>query len=187
MAAGSELQEALLRTIHVPGGKEMLAAAKKWWEDLRIGDGHFTAWFRQGFKELTHLLLPAFPRGQHIVEEPGLWGNPTQGEVVRGREDQPSARQHVAALNEEPMPAQSSVRSPADLLQAKQDASMQGHQQPSRQEVSPADLVAARQDGPVQGQPQKPPDISPADLTEARGGPQPEPEQSQEQSHGLNM
>jgi hypothetical protein len=89
------------------------AAIKDGWENLRIGDGHFTAWFRQGFKELTHMLLPAFPQGQHIVEEPGLFGNPTQGEVARGREDQPSARQRVSALNEEPMRG----RSPADLVE----------------------------------------------------------------------
>ncbi len=72
MAAGSEMQDFFEKTIHIPSPKEMLTNIKNGWENLRIGDGHFTAWFRQGFKELTHMLLPAFPQGQHIVEEPGL-------------------------------------------------------------------------------------------------------------------
>ena len=80
---------------------------KEGWDDLKIGRGHFTAWFRQGFKELTHLLLPAFPQGQYVVEEPGLWGNPTQGEVAENREidGKPlsAAAIRVRELNQEPV------------------------------------------------------------------------------------
>jgi hypothetical protein len=138
MAAGSEMQDFLEKTIHIPSPKEMLANTKNGWENLRIGDGHFTAWFRQGFKELTHMLLPAFPQGQHIVEEPGLWGNPTQGEVARGREDQPSARQLVSALNEEPLQKRTSVRSPADLVEGNSGGPAQGQQKNPGQSHGPS-------------------------------------------------
>jgi hypothetical protein len=81
---------------------------KEGWDDLHIGRGHFMAWVREGFKELTHMLLPAFPGGQHVIEEPGLFGNPTQGEVAKGRQDSPgtylsTAAVEVSALNEEPV------------------------------------------------------------------------------------
>jgi hypothetical protein len=51
----------------------------------KIGAGHAAAMGRLGLKELTHNILPAFPQGQHIMEEPGLAGNPTQGEVATMR------------------------------------------------------------------------------------------------------
>jgi hypothetical protein len=52
----------------------------------KIGQGHPIAMLRLGLKELTHNILPAFPnQGQHLIEEPGLWGNPTQGEVAKAR------------------------------------------------------------------------------------------------------
>jgi hypothetical protein len=52
----------------------------------KIGEGHLAAMARLGHKELTHNILPAFPhQGQHLIEEPGLWGNPTQGEVAQAR------------------------------------------------------------------------------------------------------
>jgi hypothetical protein len=51
----------------------------------KIGAGHAAAMGRLGFKELTHNILPAFPQAQHIMEEPGLAGNPTQGEVATMR------------------------------------------------------------------------------------------------------
>jgi hypothetical protein len=128
MPAGSELQDYLDKVIHIPSPKELLAKARNWWENLRIGDGHFMAWFRQGFKELTHMLLPAFPHGQHIIEEPGLWGNPTQGEVAGAREEDPLAKQRVAALNEEPMRR----RSPADLVEQGSVRPDQGQQPPDQ-------------------------------------------------------
>lgn len=62
------------------------AGAQKWWDNLRVGDGHATAMGRLGLKELTHNLLPAFPQSQHVIEEPGLVGNPTQGEVATARD-----------------------------------------------------------------------------------------------------
>jgi hypothetical protein len=132
MAAGSEMQDFLDKAIHIPAPKELLAKARDSWENLRIGDGHFTAWFRQGFKELTHMLLPGFPHGQHIVEEPGLFGNPTQGEVARGREDLPSAQRHVSALNEEPMQKRTSARSPADLMETGRHNPDQGQEPPGQ-------------------------------------------------------
>jgi hypothetical protein len=46
----------------------------------KIGDGHLAAFLRQGHKEIAQALV-AFPQGMHIVEEPGLAGNPTQMEV----------------------------------------------------------------------------------------------------------
>jgi hypothetical protein len=46
-------------------------------DDRKIGEGHFMAWIREGFKELAQA-LEAFPgQGIHHVEEPGLLGNPT--------------------------------------------------------------------------------------------------------------
>ena len=50
------------------------------------GAGHAHAWLRQGAKELSQI-LPAFNNGQHIVEEPGLAGNLTPGEVMMGKKD----------------------------------------------------------------------------------------------------
>ncbi len=53
-------------------------AVKQWWQDLRIGDGHAAAMGRLGLKELAQA-LPAFPESTiRPVEEPGLYGNPTQ-------------------------------------------------------------------------------------------------------------
>jgi hypothetical protein len=51
----------------------------------KIGSGHAQAWLRQGLKELGQY-LPAFGPGQHVVEEPGLFGNLTPGEVAKGKE-----------------------------------------------------------------------------------------------------
>ena len=45
-------------------------------DDRKIGEGHFEAWIREGFKELAQA-LEAFPGHIHHVEEPGLYGNPT--------------------------------------------------------------------------------------------------------------
>jgi hypothetical protein len=165
------------------------AAVKEGWDNLRIGDGHFMAWIRQGFKELTHMLLPAFPPGQHIIEEPGLFGNPTQGEVARSRQDEDSVKQQVSVLNEEPMSTQISVRSPADLVEAKVSAAVQDRQQQGRQEVSPGDLAEAKQNASVQSQQASRQDISPADLADGMGSPQQQQDQSQrqQQRHGISM
>jgi hypothetical protein len=120
---------------------------KEGWENLHIGRGHFTAWVRLGFKELTHMLLPAFPQGQFINEEPGLWGNPTQGEVARGRQDEAikpmtAAALQVSSLNEEPVRGESARSSPGAPTPA----------QPSGQEATSKDIVeqarAAGQDAP---------------------------------------
>jgi hypothetical protein len=51
----------------------------------KIGSGHAQAWLRQGLKELGQY-VPAFGPGQHVVEEPGLFGNLTPGEVAKGKE-----------------------------------------------------------------------------------------------------
>jgi hypothetical protein len=129
-----------------PSVKETLTEGwkqlKQAWNNLpTIGQGHFVAWLRQGLKELTHMLLPAFPQGQHVVEEPGLWGNPTQGEVARNRQDQEPMKQQVAALNEEPPKVALSATSPADLVEKRLTGAVHG-QEPhqSAQEMSPADL-----------------------------------------------
>ncbi len=58
----------------------------------KIGAGHLQAWLRAGLKELAQI-LPAFPsHGAQPVEEPGLAGNVTNHEVVRGKEGKPLAR-----------------------------------------------------------------------------------------------
>ena len=62
----------------------MAGTAKEWWNDLRVGDGHAGGMARAGLKELA-AALPAFPDHQRVVEEPGVFGNPTQGEVARAR------------------------------------------------------------------------------------------------------
>ncbi len=62
---------------------------REWMDQVaqpKIGAGHAHAWLRQGAKELAQF-LPAFNNGQHVVEENGLFGNITPGEVVRGKED----------------------------------------------------------------------------------------------------
>jgi hypothetical protein len=100
------------------------------WDNFHVGQGHFTAWLRQGFKELTHLLLPAFPAGQHIIEEPGLFGNPTQGEVARGREDEGPAKERVSVLNEEPVRTRSG--SPGEIAEGKVSGSGHGDQEHGR-------------------------------------------------------
>jgi hypothetical protein len=163
--------------------KEKLGDIKEGWDNLHIGEGHFAAWIRQGFKELTHQLLPAFPQGQHVVEEPGLVGNPTQGEVARGRQDEQPSKQEVAALNEEPMPTQTLPPSPADLVERHGLAS---RQQPDGQQVSPADLV--ERNGLGQGQQQTGQDVSPADLLDGAGGASPQQQsQQQRQGHALSL
>jgi hypothetical protein len=51
-------------------------------EDRKLGEGHFVAWMREGFKEIAQA-LQAFPgQGIHQVEEPGLFGNPTPNIVT---------------------------------------------------------------------------------------------------------
>ncbi len=186
------MQEFLDKAIPMPTVKEKLAEIKGGWDNLHIGQGHFMAWVRQGFKELTHLLLPAFPQGQHVVEEPGLWGNPTQGEVAGAREEDQATKQRIAALNEEPMQTQTSVRSPADLVEGNLTGPVQGQQQQNTQQVSPADLLESNTAGPVQGQQQQSKqDISPADLLDGQGTAPPQEQQGQTQrqgqSHGISM
>jgi hypothetical protein len=54
----------------------------------KLGEGHVAGMARLGLKELTHNILPAFPhQGQHVIEEPGIFGNPTQGEVAQARKN----------------------------------------------------------------------------------------------------
>lgn len=163
----------------VDNARKEIMKAKDGLDNFRIGDGHFMAWIRLGFKEVTHMLLTAFPQGQHIIEEPGLWGNPTQGEVATARKEDQAAKQRVAALNEEPMDTNADV-SPADLVN--------GHDvgQP-QQQVSPADLLEAKQAGPVQGQQQSYQDVSPADLLGGQGPTTEPPTQRQNQGHSLSM
>jgi hypothetical protein len=68
-----------------------MAGKDRSWMDqpaqAKIGAGHFQAWLRQGFKEVAQV-LPAFNQGQHIVEEPGLFGNLTPGEIAKGKEQE---------------------------------------------------------------------------------------------------
>ena len=109
------------------------SAAKERWDNLHIGQGHFMAWVREGFKEVTHMLLPAFPAGQHIIEEPGLFGNPTQGEVARGREEQGPAKERVSALNEEPLRTRSQVTSPGEIAEGNSSGSVHGDQRQGRE------------------------------------------------------
>jgi len=65
----------------------------------KIGEGHLGAMGRLGLKEFTHLTLPAFPQGQHIIEEPGLFGNPTQGEVASARDGPGSGHDQESKLS----------------------------------------------------------------------------------------
>ena len=148
------------------------ADVKEGWNNLHIGQGHFTAWLREGFKEVTHLLLPAFPAGQSIIEEPGLFGNPTQGEVARGRQDQDQARQQVAALNEEPLQTRSQTPSPGELAEARVEVE-------KGQEIAPG--------GPAP--PVRPDTPSPGELAESNPTPQQQqnPGEQQSQSHGITM
>ncbi len=62
---------------------------RSWMDEVaqpKIGAGHIEGMMRQGAKELAQF-LPAFNNGQHIVEEPGIFGNLTPGEVAKGKED----------------------------------------------------------------------------------------------------
>lgn len=52
--------------------------------EKKIGAGHAAGMFRQGLKEIAQV-LPAFPNGQHIVEEPGVAGNLVPQEVLFGK------------------------------------------------------------------------------------------------------
>jgi len=72
---------------HVRQALENLkAGVENWWGNLHVGTGHGEAWMRQGGKELSQFLV-AFPQGQHVVEEPGLFGNLTPGEIAKGKEN----------------------------------------------------------------------------------------------------
>jgi hypothetical protein len=115
------------------------AAVKEGWDKPWIGEGHFEAWIRQGFKELTHMLLPAFPAGQHIVEEQGLFGNPTPGEVQKGREGQSAARPPGAMLKEEPVQRETAARSTDDIADAKAAGTINVEQKQSLQ--SPSEIA----------------------------------------------
>ena len=60
---------------------------REWMDQVaqpKIGAGHAHAWLRQGAKELAQF-LPAFNNGQHVVEENGLFGNITPGEVYEAK------------------------------------------------------------------------------------------------------
>lgn len=48
----------------------------------KIGEGHAAGMARQGLKELAQA-LPAFPDSVRPVEEPGVFGNPTQQIVTQ--------------------------------------------------------------------------------------------------------
>ena len=73
----------------------------------KIGDGHASAMFRAGLKELSQI-LPAFPDGVKPVEEMGLAGNTLPQEVYNDRhpknQHQPGHDQPVfdASLNHQP-------------------------------------------------------------------------------------
>ncbi len=72
-------------------------------EKRKIGEGHAAAMGRLGHKELTHNILPAFPhQGQHIIEEPGLVGNPTQGEVADARDGPGKGSNQESRTEEKP-------------------------------------------------------------------------------------
>jgi hypothetical protein len=61
---------------------------RSWMDEVarpKIGAGHLEGMIRQGHKEIAQI-LPAFNNGQHIVEEPGIFGNLTPGEVADGKE-----------------------------------------------------------------------------------------------------
>jgi hypothetical protein len=138
MAKPIEQQEALYALVAgiTETARKVAHNVKEGWDNLHIGRGHFMAWVREGFKELTHMLLPAFPQGQHVIEEPGLWGNPTQGEVARGRQDEAvrpmtTAAVEVSTLNEEPVRGQPATAPPATPAPT----------QPSGQEAPNKDIV----------------------------------------------
>jgi hypothetical protein len=117
-------------------GAMAVAAAEKAWNELPVlGEGHATAMLRQGFKELTHGLLPAFPQHGHVVEEPGLLGNPTQGEVAKARDEN-----LVLDANQEPARVHSSPATTSEqwqALRAQQTAKASVHGQDQQQNGVP--------------------------------------------------
>ncbi|MCE9565749.1 MAG: hypothetical protein K8U57_27305 [Planctomycetes bacterium] len=73
------------------GGGETVAhevnSIKEWWSGLHFGAGHADAMIRAGGKELAQALV-AFPDSNiRPVEEPGLLGNLTPQEVMRGKDE----------------------------------------------------------------------------------------------------
>lgn len=79
----------------------------------KIGQGHASAMARLGAKELAQV-LPAFPAGSvQPIEEPGLVGNLTPQEVVRGKgihDNYESRLQQYAAQQGPPDPQRAMER-----------------------------------------------------------------------------
>jgi hypothetical protein len=74
-------------------------------EERKIGEGHFAAWIRQGFKEIAQV-LQAFPgQGIHQVEEPGLFGNPTP-QIVTNEMGAGSYQQQLQEASQRAVPSQ---------------------------------------------------------------------------------
>jgi hypothetical protein len=95
--------------------------------------------WRRGLKDLQNIVLNPWQGYAATHEEPGTIANPTNIEVYRNRH-QESTYPQISVRNEVPMQMQTTVRSPADLVEARQSAAVQGQQQQNRQEVSPSDL-----------------------------------------------
>jgi hypothetical protein len=67
----------------------------------KLGAGHLAGMARQGLKELTQI-LPAFPESVRPVEEPGVFGNPTQ-QIVTQQMDVPGYQAHLEGFNRSPI------------------------------------------------------------------------------------
>jgi hypothetical protein len=92
------------------------------------------------------------------------------------------------------MQTQATVRSPADLVEGRVSTPGQDPQQQNRQGMSPADLLELRQNASLQRQRQGRPDLLPADLAEGMDDSQEQQQQSQQQqaqrqgqSQGVSM
>ena len=61
----------------------------------KIGAGHLDGMLRKGFKELGAGLIPAFPGHAPVIEESGVFGNLTPGEIAdaKGKEAELDANQ----------------------------------------------------------------------------------------------
>lgn len=156
--------------------KEKLAAVKtnavegvkQWWKDLRIGDGHWSAWNRLALKELRNA-LEAFP--QSITDtEIGLFGTAVQSEVASARKEkaaattqaregtvtqQESVTKEETAANEPTKPAKETTvhHSPQDH----EESQAQDH---SQEQTLAQKLEAASKEMESREQPQQEQDLS---------------------------
>jgi hypothetical protein len=135
--------------------------------------------WRRGLKDLQNIVLNPWQGYAATHEEPGTIANPTNIEVYKQRHEE-SYHPRASVRGEVSVQSQSSVRSPADLI----ERHGAGQQQQGRQEVSPADL--GERDSSKQGQGQHH-DASPADLSEGAGPAAHQEGQQESKGQGISM